>query len=265
MGRIYNKIKRNFTIVPNEILLDKSVSAAAKTVYWYMCSKPEDWDFYLDNISHDLGINKETVRKYISQLCEAGWIIKGEQSNDNGIFGNVEYEMCETKGAEPSMEITDTVKIRHGENRARKIPPRYISNIDNTNIEEENNIDSNIDADWRENYEYYVEMVIQAEEELKADDGHKTKMEQWYDNIDYEKSLIKTADWWKSIEGWQYAKRKKKGGIDMIATLKRNFERNKLYKSRFAKESGSQGKYESLDDKLKKFKEVRDEFYGLSE
>jgi hypothetical protein len=72
-----------------------------------MACKPDDWDFYLEPMAKDIGYSVDTLRKYINELVTSGWLIKGEQMNENGVFGAVEYTLKATK-------ISDTEFFRHG-------------------------------------------------------------------------------------------------------------------------------------------------------
>jgi hypothetical protein len=56
-----------------------------------MASKPDNWDFYIGFMCKELRLSEDTVRKYINELCEKGWIIRYEQKNINGKFGAMSY------------------------------------------------------------------------------------------------------------------------------------------------------------------------------
>lgn len=253
MAKIENKIRNNFTILPNELLLDKKISASAKAVYWYMASKPDDWKFFATLIAADLGMGVDTVRKYIATLVDGGWLFKGDQSNDGGVFGNVEYVLLQGKGGLPLGENTDTVNIRDGNYRRRKIPQHTNTIISNI-IEDNNTI--NIE-EWRNDYEEYISLVFEAKSELLLDDAHKAKIEDWYNNIDYAKTVEKTADWWASIDAWEYSKKKKKGKINMLTTLKRNLERNRLYLPMFKHDTPYAGNKLTADQGIELLKAAR--------
>ena len=46
MNKLNNKIKDNFTIIPNDIIRNKSLSDRARFIFCYMASMPDDWKFY---------------------------------------------------------------------------------------------------------------------------------------------------------------------------------------------------------------------------
>ena len=133
MARIYNEL-HNYQNVPRELVFDKDLSDRARFVYVFMACKPDDWDFYLEPMAKDIGYSVDTLRKYINELVASGWLVKGEQTNENGVFGAVEYTLKATK-------FTDTENFRHGKNQPQ-------DNIDDKKKidckEEKNEIDESI-------------------------------------------------------------------------------------------------------------------------
>lgn len=133
MGNFINELQ-NYQSIPRELVFDKSLSDRARFVYVFMACKPNDWDFFLEPMSKDIGYSIDTLRKYINELVSSGWLVKGEQSNEKGIFGAVAYNLKATK-------FTDTVNFRHGKNQPQ-------DNIDEKKKidfkEEKNEIDKSI-------------------------------------------------------------------------------------------------------------------------
>lgn len=137
MGNFVNKLS-NYQVIPRELIFDNTLSDRARFVYCYMASKPTDWDFLMNPMAKEIGYSVETLRKYINELIENGWIVKGEQKNE-GLFGAVTYTLNESKTQNKEKTVgeqneeeeetlddtknSDTEKIRHGEN-----PTQY--NID---------------------------------------------------------------------------------------------------------------------------------------
>lgn len=119
MGNFKNELK-GFESIPRDLVFDKSLSDRARFVYVFMACKPDSWDFFLEPMSKDIGYSIDTLRKYLNELVASGWLVKGEQSNEHGIFGAVEYTLKATI-------FTDTEKFRHGKNTAQE-------NIDNISI-----------------------------------------------------------------------------------------------------------------------------------
>lgn len=137
MAQVINKTK-GFGSIPRDLVYDNEISDRARFLYIYMACKPDGWEFFQDNMSNELGYSKDTLRKYLNELVERGWVIEKGQQNNHGKFGANVYTI-EVKNDniedEPYRKNTDTVKTRDGKN------PKQI-NIDNkeiNNIEEINN------------------------------------------------------------------------------------------------------------------------------
>jgi DNA-binding MarR family transcriptional regulator len=134
MNKLNNKIKDNFTIIPNEIIRNKSLSDRARFIFCYMASMPDDWKFYQGAMAKELGYTKDTLRKYIEELLETGYLNR-EQRRETGKFDSYDYTLNFT----PSGKNTDTVKNRHD-----KKPTRENSTLINKDFKQKKTI-TNID------------------------------------------------------------------------------------------------------------------------
>ena len=127
MGNFVNKLS-NYQVIPRELIFDNTLSDRARFLYCYMASKPNDWEFYMTPMAKEIGYSVETLRKYLNELIENGWLVKGEQKNE-GVFGAVIYTLNCSKTpnnintdtgeneekASDGTKNTDTEKIRLGE------------------------------------------------------------------------------------------------------------------------------------------------------
>jgi DNA-binding MarR family transcriptional regulator len=134
MNKLNNKIKDNFTIIPNDIIRNKSLSDRARFIFCYMASMPDDWKFYQGVMAKELGYTKDTLRKYIDELLETGYLNR-EQRRETGKFDSYDYTLNFT----PSGKKADTVKSRDGEK-----PTRENSTLTNKDLEQRKII-TNID------------------------------------------------------------------------------------------------------------------------
>lgn len=108
----FNNLLHGYNSVPRELVFDNSLSDRARFVYIYMACKPEGWEFFLEPMSKEIGYSKDTLRKYITELVEHGWLIKGSQTTEKGTFSAVEYTLVATK-------MSDTEIYRHGETQTQ--------------------------------------------------------------------------------------------------------------------------------------------------
>jgi hypothetical protein len=126
MNKLNNKIKDNFTIIPNDIIRNKSLSDRARFIFCYMASMPDDWKFYQGVMAKELGYTKDTLRKYIEELLTTGYLHR-EQRRETGKFDSYDYTLNFT----PSGKKADTVKSRDGEK-----PTREKSTLTNKDFEQ---------------------------------------------------------------------------------------------------------------------------------
>ena len=115
MNNIRNNIKRDFTTIPNALINDNGLTDRARFLFCYMAAKPDDWKFYQSKISYDLQLSAETIRKYISELEESGWLSR-ELVRSEGKFDSYDY----TLNASPCRKNTDTVKNHDGKKPTRE-------------------------------------------------------------------------------------------------------------------------------------------------
>ena len=134
MNKLNNDIKKNFTIIPNDIIRNKNISDRARFIFCYMASMPDDWKFYQGAMAKELGYTKDTLRKYIEELLETGYLYR-EQRREEGKFDSYDYTLNFT----PSGKKADTVKNGDG-----KKPTREKSSLINKDFKEKNTI-TNID------------------------------------------------------------------------------------------------------------------------
>ena len=127
-----NSEYKNFTAVPNVLINNISMSCQARFLYIYMLSKPNNWKFYLNDLSKSLGMSIDTLRKYIKELIEQGWIIRNKQEHDevSKKFDAVSYEVVF-----PCREKAVSEKFRDGKNST-------LNNKDNKQKNKENKKDN---------------------------------------------------------------------------------------------------------------------------
>ena len=134
MNKLNNKLKENFTIIPNGLLRSKNISDRARFLFCYMASMPDNWKFYQGAMAKELGYSVDTLRKYLDELLSTGYLQR-EQRRQEGKFDSYDY----TINFSPCMEKTDTVK-----NGSGKIPNREKSTLTNKDFKQKKN-NTNID------------------------------------------------------------------------------------------------------------------------
>ena len=104
---------------------------------------------------------------------------------------------------------------------------------------------------WRGSIDEYLSLVLIAKETLVNDQKHKALFLKYNPKCDYKLTIEKTVDmFWGTEDGWNYCKKKRKGKtLDMVATLRKNLERNRVYVN--AKDSYVQSRIAEIDSKMK--------------
>lgn len=135
MAKINNEL-RGYQSIPRDLIFDTTISDRARFVYCFMVAKPDGWDFFLEPMANELRYTVATLRKYIKELIDNGWLVKGKQEKDNGRFAATEYTIkarkIAAKDKSPCYNFYDTEKNRHGKNHT--LTDIYNININNNNI-----------------------------------------------------------------------------------------------------------------------------------
>lgn len=88
--KIKHGSRTGYTQVPNAVLTDVNLSLKAKGLIAYMLSKPDDWQFYVKAMAAELKENKDTVARILTELIDAGYIVR-EEIRYKGQFKGFEY------------------------------------------------------------------------------------------------------------------------------------------------------------------------------
>lgn len=97
---------RDYTVMSNYHLRDKTLSLKSKGLLSQMLSLPEDWDYTLSGLSFINKESKDAIRTAIIELENAGYIIRRQTTDASGKFSGNEYIIHEspTSPPKPSLE-----------------------------------------------------------------------------------------------------------------------------------------------------------------
>lgn len=105
MGKMYIE-QSNFTQVSNNIINDNSLSYKAKGIYLHLVSKPNGWDFYIDEIVKSSKDGKESVQSGLKELESAGYLKRTPaKSQENGKFTGYDYYIYNSKNRQPENPV----------------------------------------------------------------------------------------------------------------------------------------------------------------
>jgi hypothetical protein len=86
---------------------------------------------------------------------------------------------------------------------------------------------------WRNNYWHYIRQVIIAYRDIVSNHKEILELEKYYPNLDIKLSLEKSIKYyWGTKAGWKKKKDSNSIKINMKETLKKNIDKNKVYKKR---------------------------------
>lgn len=84
---VYSNPKRNFTIIPNEVIDNNNLSIQAIAIYTKLRRNCLEWKFSAKTMAKKCGLNIKTFYKYLNELYKEG-VIKRVQKQENGRFTN---------------------------------------------------------------------------------------------------------------------------------------------------------------------------------
>ena len=94
---------KNFTVMSNHHLRDKTISLKAKGLLSQMLSLPNDWDYTLRGLA---AINKESidaVRTAVHELEAAGYVVRSRIRDERGQLRGCDYFVYEYPHIEDPM------------------------------------------------------------------------------------------------------------------------------------------------------------------
>ncbi|PAF51972.1 helix-turn-helix domain-containing protein [Helicobacter sp. 13S00477-4] len=112
-----NKIIKNFSQLPNQVIESKNLSINSKALFWYLASRPDNWIINNANIAETLNIkDRKTITKYLKELLDSGWIQREKIKDKCGKFtGNYFYIINEhnnTTQAHKNQDIEPITKTQ---------------------------------------------------------------------------------------------------------------------------------------------------------
>lgn len=182
------------------------------------------------------------IRRILDSLLEKKLIKKGSFNNDRKDRtswytltkkGLAMYEKKAFVETDKSICENEQVHLRKSTNAFVEINKCNIitdnKHTDNKpdNKQKENNTKEKVL--WRMSFEEYKRMTEEAKQRLLSDREFKDKMLDWFPNLDYDKTIDKTADWWASVQGWEHNKKKRTDNINLYTAIKNNADRNRVY------------------------------------
>ena len=86
---------RDYTVMSNHHLRNRSLSLKAKGLLSLMLSLPEDWDYTMKGLAHICKDGIDSISGGIRELEANGYLIRERVRNENGQLGSIEYTILE--------------------------------------------------------------------------------------------------------------------------------------------------------------------------
>jgi hypothetical protein len=90
MSVVRRRHNSNFTVIPNRVMDDKTLSLEAKGLQCWLLARPDDWAFKLALIGPLLGIGRDKTERLFRELIDAGYVDRIQERTD-GRWAPVEY------------------------------------------------------------------------------------------------------------------------------------------------------------------------------
>lgn len=107
MSIIKIRKQKNFSIISNIPLNDKSISFKAKGIWAYLMSKPEDWEVRVSNLINTSTEGRDAIYSGIKELVEAGYMNKIQHRDESGKMTGIEYQVFEDRVNRISKPLTE--------------------------------------------------------------------------------------------------------------------------------------------------------------
>lgn len=92
MNTLKNSIRGNYTTVPNSLLSDDRITWKAKGIFAYLLSKPDNWNFYIDEIKGNATDGKTALKSGLRELEEYCYLRRSPSNNaSDGKFAGWEW------------------------------------------------------------------------------------------------------------------------------------------------------------------------------
>lgn len=86
--------QKNYTVINNFICFDKRLSWKAKGIWLYAFSRPDDWEFHMNDLINQSTDGKDSVTSGLKELEECGYLTR-DQKRDNGKYSKAEWVFYE--------------------------------------------------------------------------------------------------------------------------------------------------------------------------
>ena len=128
------KKERNYTVIDNTFIKDKTLSAKAKGIMCYLLSLPDDWKIYLSELENNFTDGKTSISSGIKELMEHGYLKRERLHDEQGKFDGYTYQVIENPTFQPKPENPKTGNPYTDNPKTENPQLLNTNNIQSTNI-----------------------------------------------------------------------------------------------------------------------------------
>ena len=186
----------HYSMVSNELARDPNISLQAKGIYLYLRSHREGWAMSTERIGEALGVHRNTVGKYVTELADAGYLIKDQAKDEFGKFAGSDYVLMSSPVAQKSGNGQPCTNSRAAgfTGSGDIVQHKKTNSFKKTNVSKKTKTPA-LSNDWKPTGEHWQK--LKEKHEGKDIDSELEKFRDWHIA---KKSQYK--DWNRAFDNW---------------------------------------------------------------
>ena len=176
---------RNYTVMSNYHLRDKSLSLKAKGLSSLMLSLPEDWDYTTRGLAYICKDGVDSICATVRELEGAGYIVRARERHADGTLGGIEYTILEQPREPEPPKRENPVQVESAGDAPKRDFPEQVKpeqeNPAQLNIEEQSKEELNTDL-TKSFPSFLRERKFAQEDELERRNSYRAQI---MTNVDY--------------------------------------------------------------------------------
>ena len=181
---------RNYTVMSNHHLRDKSLSLKAKGLLSQMLSLPEEWDYTTRGLARICKDGVDSICATVRELEGAGYIVRERERHADGTLGGIEYTILEQPRGMDAPKRENPVQAENAGDAPKRAFPEQVKpvlgkpeqeNPAQLNIEEQSKKELNTDL-TKSFPSFLRERKFAQEDELERRNSYRAQI---MTNVDY--------------------------------------------------------------------------------
>lgn len=94
---IIGGLEEHYTMIPNDIFRDKTISPRAVKIYGFLRSHTTGWRINVRGLATQMGIGKNSVNSSLNELQELGYMSREWVTDSNGLRTGIKYKVFHSR------------------------------------------------------------------------------------------------------------------------------------------------------------------------